>query len=89
MTDVPGVPGVPGGPERVELLLSVLDERYSDVLRAVRDSGAEVLEELPDLGTLSVAVPEDQVDALAAIDGVEAVERSRTFRLPPPESPLQ
>ncbi|MCE0446646.1 hypothetical protein LT493_24550 [Streptomyces tricolor] len=45
--------------------------------------------EQPLIGTAAGTVAEDRIPLLRAVDGVEAVERDRTIRLPPPESPVQ
>jgi hypothetical protein len=88
--------GEAGGTAEVEVLLSVVADRYDSVLTEVRDvlagartGGARVLAALPELGVISVSAPDQLVEALSRIEGVEAVERSRSVQLPPPESPLQ
>lgn len=76
-------------PPHVEVLVSVADGALADVTEQVRAAGGEVLEQMPELGTVSFSIPEDQIGPLSHIEGVEAVERSRTYQLPPPDSPVQ
>lgn len=73
----------------VEVLISVADGSFAEVTKKVREAGGEVLEEMPELGTLSVSLSEITIGGLADIDGIEAIERPRTYQLPPPDSPVQ
>jgi len=81
--------GASAGEPRVEVLISVADGAFAEVTRSVQEAGGRVLEEMPELGTLSVSVSEASIVPLADIDGVEAIERPRTYQLPPPDSPVQ
>ncbi len=74
---------------QVEVLVSVADGALADVTEKVRAAGGVLLEQMPELGTVSFSLPEDQIDSLGDVEGVEAVERSRTYQLPPPDSPVQ
>lgn len=73
----------------VGVILAVDPDRFADVVDAVRRAGLTVTGEQPILGTLSGTVTEDRIPALKAVDGVESVDRDRSVRLPPPDSPIQ
>ncbi|MFD5495380.1 hypothetical protein ACFYY3_30105 [Streptomyces sp. NPDC001812] len=73
----------------VGVVLAVDPDRFAEVVEALRRAGLTVTGEQPVLGTLSGTVAADRIPALEAVDGVESVDRERTVRLPPPDSPLQ
>ncbi|GAA2419315.1 hypothetical protein [Streptomyces glaucus] len=73
----------------VGVVLAVDPDRFADVVGALRRAGLTVTGEQPVLGTLSGTVAEDRIPALEAVDGVDSVDRERTVRLPPPDSPIQ
>jgi len=75
--------------EPVGVVIAVDPDRFAEVVEALRRAGLTVAGEQPTLGTLSGTVAEDRIPALEAVDGVEAVDRERTIRLPPPDSPIQ
>lgn len=75
--------------EPVGVVLAVDPDRFAEVVEALGQAGLTVTGEQPILGTLSGTVAEDRIPALAAVDGVESVDRERTIRLPPPDSPIQ
>ncbi|MGW3169722.1 hypothetical protein [Streptomyces sp. NPDC001153] len=75
--------------EPVGVILAVDPDRFAEVVEALRGAGLTVTAEQPIVGTLSGTVAEDRIPALAALDGVESVDRERTVRLPPPDSPIQ
>jgi hypothetical protein len=77
------------GSEPVGVVLAVDPDRFADVVEALRRAGLTVTGEQPILGTLSGTVAEDRIPALEAVDGVESLDRERTIRLPPPDSPIQ
>ncbi|MFE9899870.1 hypothetical protein [Streptomyces achromogenes] len=73
---------------RVDVILSVDDPgRFTEIIGAARAVGLTVTSEQPLLGTAAGTIAEDRIPLLRAVEGVEAVERARTIRLPPPESP--
>ncbi|MGW0820062.1 hypothetical protein [Streptomyces sp. NPDC002845] len=73
----------------VGVILAVDPDRFAEVVEALRRAGLTVRSEQPILGTLSGTVAEDRIPALEAVDGVDSVDRDRTIRLPPPDSPIQ
>ncbi|OEJ49534.1 hypothetical protein [Streptomyces agglomeratus] len=75
--------------EPVGVILAVDPDRFAEVVEALRRAGLTVTGEQPILGTLSGTVGEDRIPALEAVDGVDSVDRERTIRLPPPDSPIQ
>ncbi|MEU6236783.1 hypothetical protein [Kitasatospora sp. NPDC047058] len=68
----------------VGVILAVDRARYAEVLAALRGAGLTVTGEQPVLGTLSGTVVEDRIAALAAVDGVQSVDRERASRVSPP-----
>jgi hypothetical protein len=44
---------------------------------------------LKEVGVITGSVPDDRLHALDAVPGVESVEGTTTFQLPPPDSPIQ
>jgi hypothetical protein len=73
-----------------DVLVSVDDAalgRFDAVVAALERAGLRVTRTLPRLGTVT-GTAEDPA-ALEAVDGVAAVERGRTVRLPPPDAPVQ
>jgi hypothetical protein len=76
-------------PEAVRVVLSVDPERFDEVVRAAADVGLLVEEEMREAGVVAGSVERKQMSALRDVAGVEAVERERTFQLPPPDSPVQ
>ena len=70
--------------ERVGVIVSVDPDRFGQVVRAARGAGLTVTAEQPLLGSLSGIIAEDRIPVLEAVDGVEAVDRERIVRLPPP-----
>lgn len=73
----------------VAVILAVDPDRFAEVVEAARRAGLTVTGEQPILGTLSGTIAEDRIPALEAVDGVQSVDRDRTVRLPPPDSPIQ
>lgn len=73
----------------VGVIVSVDPDRFAEVVRAARATGLTVTGEQPLLGSLSGTIAEDRIPVLEAVEGVEAVDRERIVRLPPPDSPLQ
>ncbi|MEU8828434.1 hypothetical protein [Streptomyces sp. NPDC048636] len=74
---------------RAGVILSVDPDRFAEVVAAARRAGLTVTGEQEVLGSLSGTIEEDRIPALAAVDGVESVDRDRTVRLPPPDAPVQ
>lgn len=74
---------------RIRVVLAVAPERFADVVRLVRDVGLLIEDEQPLIGTIAGIATEESLPILEGIDGVDAVERDRTFQLHGPDSPLQ
>ncbi|WP_326588680.1 hypothetical protein [Streptomyces sp. NBC_01294] len=69
--------------EPVGVILAVDRGRFAEVVEALRRAGLTVTGEQPTVGTLSGTVAEDRIPALAAVDGVRAVDREQMNRIPP------
>ncbi|MFF4114793.1 hypothetical protein ACFY0P_15150 [Streptomyces sp. NPDC001714] len=70
-----------GSAQPVGVVVSVDPDRFAEVVAALRRAGLTVTGEQPLLGALTGTVPdEDRIPALAALDGVDAVDREVTYR---------
>lgn len=75
-----------------EITLTVADDhvgRINTVADAARAAGMQVNEVLAQVGVICGTAPEACTPALLALDGVDGVEAAATYRLAPPESPVQ
>jgi hypothetical protein len=75
-----------------QVVVSVTDDRVADlagVVAALRTAGLRVGEVFESVGVVTGTVDGDALGALSAVPGVEGVERSRTYRVPPPDSSVQ
>ena len=76
--------------ERVSI--AVADEyldHFAEVVSDARMVGLQVEQELEELGVVSGSIESARLADLDQVRGVAAVERSQTFQLPPPDSPVQ
>ncbi|MFI6443540.1 hypothetical protein [Kitasatospora sp. NPDC050543] len=73
----------------VHVLVLLDADRFPEAVRAVRSAGLKIKSEQPSIGTVVGVIAQDRLAALTHVDGVEAVEREKTYRLPGPDSPLQ
>lgn len=81
--------GQAAGSGPVGVILSVDPDRFAQVVEAARRVGLTVTGEQQILGSLSGTIAEDRIPLLAAVDGVESVDREQIVRLPPPpDSPI-
>ena len=76
----------------VEVVVSV-EDRYLDqlpeVARRLEGAGLQVEQALDALGAVTGQVEEARIPALAQVEGVSSVERSREIHLSPPTSDIQ
>lgn len=78
--------------DKTGLTVSVADEyteALDEVVERLSSAGMEVEEVLPALGAVTGSAERSQLTALSHVEGVAAVEASRTIQLPPPESSIQ
>ncbi|HSL00761.1 MAG TPA: hypothetical protein VK869_10525 [Rubrobacteraceae bacterium] len=76
----------------VNVSVSVADssmDRFSGVVRRLKDSGLNVDQELEDIGVVTGSVDSEKVEGLGEVEGVARVERSRDLRIAPPDSDIQ
>lgn len=76
----------------VNVSVSVADgsiDRFSDVVSRLRDAGLEVEQELEEIGVVTGSIDSEKAESLREIEGVSHVERSREFRIAPPDSDIQ
>ncbi len=76
----------------VNVVIGVEDHHLGDLAAVVgrlRAAGVEVHEALETIGTVTGSVDSTAVQSVRAIEGVAAVETSRTVRLRPPDSDIQ
>lgn len=77
---------------KVKVVIGVEDDSVSDlaaVLDRLRAAGVEVHQALEALGTVTGSVDSTALESVRALEGVAAVETSRSFRLGPPDSGIQ
>lgn len=70
--------------EPVGVIVAVDPDRFGQVAQAARRAGLTVTGEQSVLGSLTGTIAEDRIPLLEAVDGVEAVDRERIVRIPPP-----
>jgi hypothetical protein len=63
--------------------------RIDEIVAELRREGMRVDQVLKEVGVITGSVPDDRLHALDAVPGVESVEGTTTFQLPPPDSPIQ
>lgn len=76
----------------VQVQIAVEDaymDDFDDIIKRGRELGLQVDQELPEVGVITGRMPADRIEDMAACKGVYAVERPRSFRVPPPEDDLQ
>lgn len=75
-----------------EVVISVADDQVDDmstVVDALRAAGLRVSEVLGSAGVVTGTVDGTALASLSTVPGVVDVERSRVYRAPPPDSPVQ
>lgn len=81
-----------GGGTQATVLVSIDDEHAKDMAAMAQrlgDAGMDVEHTMELLGTVSGSIEPAKIDLVRAVEGVRHVELSRTYQLPPPESPIQ
>lgn len=63
--------------------------QITEVAKNLESAGLEVEQTLSIVGVINGSIEADQMNALAQIAGVKAVEPEREFQLPPPDSEIQ
>lgn len=99
--DLPSTPGVDhepgdaddGGNDDLTGVVVAVDadhmETMHEVVDQLRDVGMVIEHTMEALGTVSGRVSPEQLETIAAVPGVSAVERSSSIQIPPPESDIQ
>lgn len=64
-------------------------ERVSVVARRLEHAGLEVEQELVEVGVVTGSIDAEKAESLGEVEGVSYVERSRRFRIAPPDSDIQ
>jgi hypothetical protein len=64
-------------------------ESMDGVVENLRASGMEVEQVLGTLGIVTGSAPEEALDVLRGVEGVDSVDEQLAYRLPPPDSPVQ
>jgi hypothetical protein len=75
--------------DTLKILVSVEPSQAVGVANALRRAGVTVDEVLEEIGVISATCAESSIAAVSAVPGVLKVERQRTIKLPPPNSPIQ
>ena len=64
-------------------------DRFPDVVQGMKEAGLRVSQQMEAVGVVSGSIDPAKLSDLKQVEGVAAVERSRSFQLPPPESDVQ
>jgi hypothetical protein len=64
-------------------------DRVDGVVEGLRASGLEVEQVLGTLGIVTGSAPAGALDALRGVEGVASVDEQVSFRIAPPDSPIQ
>ena len=64
-------------------------DRFSEVVRLLKGAGLDVEQELEEIGVVTGSIDAEKAESLREIEGVSHVERSREFRIAPPDSDIQ
>ncbi len=59
------------------------------VVASLRARGLQVEQVLGTLGIVTGSAPANALDALRGVEGVDSVDEQLSYRLPPPDSPIQ
>jgi hypothetical protein len=59
------------------------------VVESLRATGMQVEQVLGSLGIVTGSAPDDALDALRGVEGVDSVDEQLSYQLPPPDSPVQ
>jgi hypothetical protein len=73
----------------VAVVVTVSDGRPQQATARLRNAGMAIDDVMDELGMVTGTVAEDAIPALESVPGVIAVERQRTYHVPPPESDVQ
>jgi hypothetical protein len=76
----------------VNVSVSVADgsvDRFSEVVSRLREAGLEIEQELEEIGVVTGSIDSEKAESLREVEGVSHVERSREFRIAPPDSDIQ
>lgn len=76
----------------VDVTVAIADThllQYESVVRRCRKVGLKVTQQLKTVGIVNGLIEQEKINALEKVEGVDHVERARSFSLPPPESDVQ
>lgn len=88
--DAPAPAG--GEAELMDVVVSVDDAHMptmTDVVSALESAGMMIESTMPVLGTVTGRVPPARLADIGLVEGVAAIEQSRRYQLPPPDSDVQ
>ncbi len=64
-------------------------EHMDGVVETLRERGLQVEQVLCTLGVVTGMAPAESLDVLRSVEGVDSVDEELTFRIAPPDSPVQ
>lgn len=76
----------------VEVLIAVCDDHTDKIpiiVEKFKSLGITDIRLMSTIGIITCLVEESKISEISLIEGVSCVERSQTFCLPPPDSPVQ
>ncbi len=59
------------------------------VVQSLQARGLQVEQVLGTIGIVTGSAPADAIEALRGVEGVDSVDEQLSYRLPPPDSPVQ
>jgi hypothetical protein len=77
---------------RIKVSLIIDDAHLPKIEKISQDlqsSGATIEQVLPSIGIINCSIESNLVNSLYQIDGVTQVEQQETYKLAPPNSPIQ
>lgn len=82
-----------GGDEQLmEIVVSVDDAHLpamTEMVSALESAGMMIDQTMPVLGTVAGRIPPTRLADIGLVEGVAAIEESRSYQLPPPDSDVQ
>jgi hypothetical protein len=83
-----GGPGMAIAHVNVSVADDYLD-RFAMVVQRCQKAGLKVEQQLAQIGVMSGAIDSEKLADLERVEGVAAVEQSRTYQIAPPDSKIQ
>ncbi len=76
----------------IQIVVSVQDsdsEQWLEVVNHLQAAGMQIEQQMVEIGVIAGTVDSEQLQTIAQIAGVAAVERSETYQIAPPDADIQ